>query len=130
MELNTAAINALADRIEQCVDVEIDDHEPESGPAFTMFNDVYPCGLPGCILGHQREMAGRGKRSDHTDWAHFAADLGLTHAQTRDLCGPVFKDAHFAANPGQSTHITARRAGAVLRNLAATGNVDWTIRAN
>ena len=127
--LQTETINRLADRIEQCRDVDIDDHEPDDGRAFTMRSETYNCGSPACILGHQRDMAGKGKQSESMEWAGFAADLGITHEQARDLCGPVGKEAHYQAKPGWSTHITARRAVAVLRHLRDTGEVDWTTPA-
>ena len=120
MKLNTEAIHALADQIEQCTDVQRSDHTPDMGPAFTMKHVFYPCGGPACLMGHLHTQV----------YSVVAGDLGISDTQGDLLCAPRLPYAHFAAIQGTPGFITARRAVAVLRNLAATGRVDWLIGAH
>ena len=128
MQRNITKLNRLADRVEACPDVTIDDHEPNSGPAFTMARVQYECGAPGCIVGHNAAMHGRTSAALDTT-ATLADDLGITLWHADKLCAPERQDAQYDDYPGQPGYISAARAAAVLRNLAKIGYVNWTIPA-
>ena len=71
MQLNTEAINELTDHLEQCAEVEVNDHRwGMLGPAFNMAQIQYHCGAPACLLGHNAILHGR-------DCAGLVGDLGL-----------------------------------------------------
>ena len=139
MNRNEEKIRRLADLVEACQDVTTDDHEPNSGPAFSMAQTWYECGSPACLLGHNHAMHGRTMRSiqvtqgyyplgpSHNNVVALAEDLGLTYAQAVELGMPEHSHAHYARKPGSSGWITAEHAGAVLRNLADEGKVEWDI---
>ena len=128
MKLQTERINALADRIEQCEEVNMIDHQPHMGLAFSMRYCVYPCGAPACILGHNHAMYSRTER-DIIGYSFnlLANDLGITKDQAFELCAPNNGFATFSALPGWPGWITKRHAVDVLRHLANTGEVDWSI---
>ena len=125
MKRNIEKINQLADRIEKCEEVETDMHKKNMGPSFTMRNDIYECGSPACIEGHQQAMS----RWGYMDWGEASEDLGITQQQGVELYAPEFEFACYWRKPGRAGHITKAHAVAVLRNLAATGEVDWKIGA-
>ena len=52
-------------------------------------------------------------------------DLGLSSEEAGRLYAPLY----WTAGPSQAGFITKEHAAAVLRNLAATGNVDWSVKA-
>ena len=124
MKLQVEKINRLADIVEACQDVTIDDHEPVSGLSFTMERENYACGAPGCILGHNAAAHGRSLLG-WTAMADIAIDLGITQGQAQQLCAPEFPNADYQDTPGQPGYISAARAAACLRNLAETGQVNW-----
>ena len=121
---NKEKINRLADLVESCRDVTIDDHEPGIGPAFSMARTQYECGAPGCILGHNGAMHGR-ERLDLQAISELADDLGITIWHAEELCAPEYPHADYTAVPGQPGYISAARAADCLRNLADTGVVSW-----
>lgn len=128
MKLQTETIKGLADRIEACDEVTMDEHQPYVGPAFTMRYAVYPCGAPACLLGHNQIMHGRtAKKTISYSIGVFANDLGINKDQAFELCAPRNGSAKFAALPSDPGWITKRHAVAVLRHLANTGEVDWSI---
>ena len=123
MTLKTEAINALADRIEACEEVEFSKAKPGMNPAFNMSAVRYPCGAPACMIGHNDAMHGRGD-SRSTDIV-FAGDLGITDDQADELCAPQRGHAHYMDPIDARGFITKAHAVAVLRYLANTGRVDW-----
>ena len=129
MELNTEAINELADRIEQCEQVEFRDRKRGMvGPAFTMSQIQYDCGAPACLMGHNAVLHGR-SCADLVGDLDIAADLGITKEQADELCSPEYVYADYFVYPEDRAFITKSHAVAVLRNLADTGEVDWKIGA-
>ena len=128
MKLQTERINQLADRIEQCKEVELGDYKPAMGLAFTMHSSKYSCGSPACILGHWNAIRDSTTTAmTRFDYASLASDLGITRMQAAELYAPIHCFAHFAAPPREFGHITKHHAAAVLRHLADTGKVDWII---
>ena len=128
MKLQTETIKQLADRIEQCEEVGPGDYTPSMGLAFTMRYATYACGAPACILGHNHAMHGRTKKGiNYYSCIPFANDLGITKDQAVELSAPKNGFAQFAALPGWTGWITKRHTVAVLRHLANTGEVDWSI---
>ena len=126
MKLNTENINQLADHIEQCKEVTREDHRHSMGPSFTMRNTIYSCGAPACMLGHNQALHKRSVRCTPMDT--FANDLGITVTQAEELTCPADNNsADYRAPPGYWSYISKARAVAVLRHLADTGKVDWTI---
>ena len=112
--MNSERILELADIIEAQPDV------PAGASAgFNMQLVHHPCGTPSCIEGWLGMQ----------EWAtcSMGQDLGVTPAQARDIMLPKFEGAHFIAEPDQEGYITAKRAAAMLRNLARTGEVDWSV---
>ena len=126
MTLQTNVINQLADRIEACDEVGINDYKPDMGLAFTMRRPYYPCGSPACILGHNHAMQHRSGNNCNT-WV-FARDLGITAAQALELYAPDNDFASHLARPGEPGWITKAHAVAVLRHLRDTGEVHWSKR--
>ena len=125
-------INRLADRIEECNNVRPSDHDPFQGPSFSMVQAWYSCGSAACIIGHNHEMHGRNVQDtshqlNENSLSVLASELGITREQSWKLCAPVEDRADFAHDPGQPGYISQRHAAAVLRNLAAAGEVDWSI---
>lgn len=134
MKLNIEKINCLADRIEQCVDVEPGAHSSlvYNGfkvRGFTMHQVHYPCGAPACLMGHNAAMHGR-TGPCYLERNDIAKDLGITEDQADELCAPEHSEyAHYCFEPGTPGFITKQHAVSVLRNLADTGAVDWNITA-
>ena len=125
MKRNIEKINQLADRIEKCEDVEDWNHKPELGPSFTMSDEQYECGAPACIMGHFFAMEGHNQSQNPL---HVFRRLGISPLQGNELCFPKNSYAHYKApHSVPESHITKAHAVAVLRNLAATGEVDWKI---
>ena len=128
MKRNTELINQLADRIEKCKEVELNAHKSDMGPSFTMFAGNYPCGAAACIVGHNQDMHGRAViRFNAATLSTLAADLGIGVSEAHELCAPISHFASYISSKGDPWHITKHHAVAVLRNLAATGEVDWKI---
>ena len=124
--MNRETIRRLANRIEACDEVTLVAHHHAMGPSFTMAAKVYGCGAPACMVGHCNEMQGR----QPTVGAGLLADeLGIPHEQVYELCMPQHDTARYERRPGEHGFITKKRAVAVLRNLADTGKVDWSILA-
>lgn len=124
MKRNIEKINQLADRIEKCEEVEDHNHAQGMGPSFTMSDVTYACGSPACILGHAKAMHGN-FAGCYTD--SLAKDLGISVGRAGELSAPEHEYAEYQATEGDKGFITKNHAVAVLRNLAATGEVDWKI---
>ena len=133
MELQVEKINLLADIIENCKEVLLQDHEPGNDRrSFSMESAWYECGAPACLLGHNHAMHGRTRRSikrvsHQNNLDAIAYDLGLTYSQAAELCVPTHNYAQYTAAPGDPGFITTEHAAAVLRNLADEGRVEWDI---
>ena len=128
MKLQTETINQLADRIEQCEEVNMGAHQPLMGLAFSMEYNRYKCGAPACLLGHQSAMYGRTKKEiNNYTYIAFANELGITSREAVELYVPCNGFAYVIARPGEPGWITKHHAVAVLRHLANTGEVDWSI---
>ena len=124
MKRNIERINQLADRIEECEEVDEMDHQRSMGPSFTMSDVAYPCGSPACIMGHAKDMLGvLARASDEL----LAKDLGISVLQATELSAPDHEYADYGLVAGDFGFITKDHAVAVLRYLAATGEVDWKI---
>ena len=112
-------------------DVECDAYEP----IFSMDRYFHPCGAASCIAGHALSMA-----ASEDDLGDFALDanekqeerarkyLGLAQEQADALFLPKNAEANMDARPGQNGYISPQRAAAVLRRLAETGEVNWSVR--
>ena len=122
MKRNIERINQLADRIEECEEVHLRHHGPDMGPSFTMNNISYACGSPACIMGHAQAM--------HCREVLASEFLGITMLEVDELCSPLHVHADYTAAAGDKGFITKQHAVAVLRNLAATGEVNWKIGAS
>ena len=132
MKLNIEAINELADRIEQCEEVESYAHtRGRVGPAFTMAQIQYNCGAPACLMGHNAVLHGVscGDFIENNENVGIAVDLGITVKQSEELCQPQHPHADYFVDPDDRGFITKAHAVAVLRNLRDTGEVDWRIGA-
>ena len=123
MKRNIEKINQLADRIEECEEVEISEHTMDMELSFSMNFHSYSCGYPACIAGHLEVMQGR-KYGTSLD---VARDLGISVRQADELSCPAYSHASFSHIRGQRGFITKDHAVAVLRNLRDTGEVDWQI---
>lgn len=85
---------------------------------FNMSN--WHCGTTGCIAGWACDVFGNGNEPFYTDEIQFDAAvlLGLPHHIADDL---------FVPTDGALTDIKPKHAANVLRHLAETGEVDWSI---
>jgi hypothetical protein len=122
--MNTDHIRHLADVIER------QPHTDLNAPTgFCMTNWTHNCGTPACIAG----------------WANFVQDdgdlylgdisaaarwLGITRSQAGELFAP---DENLCEEDGPLflwSDITPTHAAAVLRHLADTGCVDWSVESS
>ena len=114
--MNAERIRELADVIERQPDVGF-----RALDGFNMEFVNHPCGTPSCIVGWARSLWG----SQHS-W--LSDILDLVGDRAGQLIVPNHSYAHYVAHKGEPGHITASHAAAVLRHLAATGEVDWTVQ--
>ena len=96
-----------------------------SAHGFYMGTCQHPCGTPACISGWAQHMWPTANDKP------LAEILGLTDTQQANrLIVPMSSGtAYFSAQPGERSHITSKHAAAVLRHLARTGDVDWSVGA-
>ena len=118
----------LADTIEKCQDRASTKIDTKS-PGFTMqqvrFHDS--CESPACIGGWTEYLFGGGERfGPYSVGMMTARILGIDNGA--ELVMPRHEHAHWRAKRGERGYIKARHAAAVLRNLAKTGEIDWTVR--
>lgn len=116
--MNTDRIRQLADIIER------QPHTPitaESG--FNMDNWTHDCGTPACICGWANSVQNELNGTEHRIGSpmHARNWLGLTTEQGEDLFRP------FGIDNLLWDSITPTHAAAVLRHLADTGKVDWSV---
>ena len=122
--MNKERIRHLADVIERQPDAQA-----KLGAGFCMRKFFHECGTPACIAGWAHALF-----SDPVDDAlHFRASysdeiLGLSRRQGDLLFEPDNEHAYFGAVYGETGYVSAKRAAAVLRHLADTGEVDWSVR--
>lgn len=111
--MNIDRINALADLIEQQPHTSI-----HAMDGFNMSGWTHTCGTPSCIAGWARHMSGQ---TEPSAWTIGEEWLGLTETQSDELFLMTDSDISFE-------DVTPAHAAAVLRHLAATGTVDWSIQ--
>ena len=113
--LNRARLHALAEFV-------------ETHDWFDMGTVQHPCGTPACIAGCACHIA---SDADYSSMALAAECLGLTAEQKTELFMPHFDPdgLFYAAEPGELGYVTREHAAAVLRHLAETGTVDWSVPA-
>ena len=122
--MNKERIRKLADVIERQPDAN-----SVWGTGFCMRMVFHDCGSPSCIAGWAHALF-----DDSVDDAfHFrvlyAEDLlDIPDDQGRLLFEPNNEHAYFGAVYGEIGHVSAKHAAAVLRHLAKTGKVDWSVR--
>jgi hypothetical protein len=78
------------------------------------------CGTTGCIAGWAHHLFGGGKETAFTD------DLQFDARELLDLPFEIADDL-FVPGGGYLRDIKPAKAAAVLRHLAETGKVDWSI---
>lgn len=125
--MNIANINRLADYL---------DALNEAAPGRFNMNQWYaehPCGTVGCIAGHAMVLLD--PKGAIWGWkpSHAAAHLGLDIASSpkhddiaEELFAPDEVDLKEACGHDYRS-IRANHAAKVLRHLAATGKVDWSV---
>lgn len=129
--MNVENILAVADAIEAACAPEA---KPEIGFNMSLFcgpaetagredRTGHHCGTVGCIVGWANFVAHR-PRATWKSEDHAAAFLGLEFAEADDLFFP----SGFAIETWGE--ISAEHTVAVLRHLAATGEVNWTVGAS
>ncbi len=139
MSLNVKRINQLADYLE--AETEFQDLEagPRNARTMTQFNMSrfeFNCGAPACIAGHActlfRNPIRRALDLTHRNGPlYLTLDtpgmatklLGLSHSQA----GTLFTPSRLPDNFNGYNSITPKVAAAVLRHLAKTGEVDWSV---
>lgn len=114
--MNINNINRLADVIEV---QEHTNREAASGFAMNVF--FHTCGTPACIAGWADYLSGAEWYGDaRTDEVEERA------AEWLDLESDQAYSLFWAGNLDLRL-ITPKQAAAVLRHLAVTGNVDWSV---
>lgn len=112
--MNVERIRELADVIEK------QPHAPSFGrEGFCMDTWQHPCGTPACIGGWAAFASGK-SLIHGLIWNDAQDHLGLSDDQSGDLFYPNNYE-------GEWSDITPAHAAAVLRNLAETGQVDWSV---
>lgn len=97
---------------------------------FSMAEVAHPCGSPACIAGWTVHLYGNRDESHRKDDLAYAAELlGLEGDSRADdlFLGDDDAGASIEALPDQDNFISPERAAVVLRHLARTGKVDWTV---
>lgn len=115
--MNTDNIRRLADIIEQ------QPHTTVSAlSGFTMLNWTHDCGTPACIAGWANYLHNSDGREQVRMESAYRARLwlGLGEEDADELFG-IGED-----DPGLES-VTPTHAAAVLRHLADTGEVDWSV---
>lgn len=152
--MNAKRLRELADRIDGLGPREpaarpgdgAGTRQPEAGDEAQNFDMRYwefNCGAPACIAGWARHLWGeevgiyerfRARRPRR----HYnapapraaAAALGIRDVETAmRLFEPQGYPASFHAEPGMANYVSSGHAAAVLRHLADTGEVDWSVGA-
>lgn len=112
--MDVERIRELADVIER-----LPHTTPDADHGFSMEVYEHPCGTPACIAGWAAHVY---NVADHVfPEQNGAAALGMTVEEAAPLFEPL--DVCYWSE------ITPAHAAAVLRNLANTGEIDWSVGA-
>jgi hypothetical protein len=118
------------ERIRQLADViAAQPHTPlaaESG--FNMNNWTHTCGSPACIAGWANFIRTDDDGTFLGDMVAAAAWLGINIRQAAELFQPDEPDKDEPDDILSWSDITPAHAAAVLRHLAVTGQVDWSVQ--
>lgn len=102
------------------------EHKGVAGFNMGDFEDITSCGTVCCIAGAAVYFFGDSRKGSMAQ-AEELLELDIDTAD--DLCSPLTDDAHYCVqNKDNPRFISAERAARVIRNLIATGTVDWSIR--
>lgn len=112
--MNVERILELADIIEKQPHTKVSSRE-----GFNMGSFEHDCGTPCCIGGWANALFGNGRQDCSDDASGY---LGLESEVGDELYFPCDTDVPLDA-------ITPAHAAAVLRHLAETGRVDWSVSA-
>ena len=113
-KMNKRNIEKLASVIENQPDVKTSDEE-----GFCMRTIYHDCGTPACIKGWNSFLF---------DYSPMQCTLGIPLYDAKELTTPDNDYAYYSeTDPDNPEFISAKRAAKVLRNLAKTGEVDWSI---
>lgn len=97
----------------------------EAANGFNLNREFFGCGAPACIAGWATSLA---TNSSHIKMSDIKTEtmkfLGIDSETFEELCYPF--DA-FAGSNVEFEDILPEEAAKVIRNLAETGQVDWTI---
>ena len=118
--MNKKRILELADTIDGLPTVVYGTNDPNSH-SFCMEATNHPCGSPACLAGWTDELWNPDKYPDPLGIAGTGREM--------ELFEPREPWATYFHRPHQDGFITSEHAAAVLRNLAETGEVDWTVGA-
>jgi hypothetical protein len=111
--MNAERILQLADVIEKVPHVQLDEDAPR-GELDSFNMDDWHCGTAGCIGGWAAQLF-----DCATSEAGVALGLRCIEAMSLFTPKPI--------NPNDWSKITSLQAATVLRHLAATGIVDWSV---
>ena len=140
--MNVERILQLADTVESLEPAyrvtrsRLEDEDGEELTDFTnrflMSRFRFACGSPACIAGWAAWLANQQKDVPGDTWDRAKKYLELDNEDMAlHLFAPSPIDgvvgADMMATSNSSKFITPNRAAAVLRNLAETGEVDWSI---
>ena len=137
--MNVKNVLKLADRIE-CLEntTKFAKHgRPAQAGTFSMRNISHTCGLPACISGWAFHLAveefhATPPKDQHKCNLNGSGWLGFDEYKDREILKnlfvPRYHEAHTWDKPGETGYISSKRAAAVLRHLAETGEVDWSIQ--
>ena len=120
--MNKERILELANLIEQ--------QEPRTNhtpTGFSMSIPFHACRTPSCIAGWACHLYGDDMTSDPLYVATGLLDLEGMLAD--ELFAPDNDYAAYFAIRRAHNHVTPQHAAAVLRHLAATGEVDWSVKS-
>ena len=105
-------------------------NDPETyKSSFDMGVVSHRCGSPSCIAGQALHMFDDIGKPDGYRMMAACECLGLEPDAGNALFAPNNDYACFDARIGEPGFVTPKHAAAVLRNLAETGEVDWTVGA-
>lgn len=125
--MNKERILALADLIER----QPFANEFDAPEGFGMVSAEHACGTPSCIAGWAYWEAQGRPQIINTDYQVAAEYLGLAPPETSWIESPADR-LFFPGHPDANVHragwnATPAQAATVLRHLAETGEVNWSI---
>lgn len=137
MALKKKNIRALADFIESCGEASFSMEDVLlRGDRALGRGDKPECGTAACILGfyrlgveHRPEIFKVEKYSDSDpDLNDYNTFLGTNEEAANLLFMPNNQHANWIASPGEPRYVTRPHAVAVLRHMADTGKIDWSVK--